>query len=59
LSENRVLGRIFGPKREEVEGGWRRLHNKELNNLYVSSIIRVIKSKMIRWASNVARMGER
>jgi len=57
--ENRVVMRTFGPKRAEVEGGWRRLHNKELNNLYVSSIIRVIKSKMIRWASNVARMGER
>jgi hypothetical protein len=47
--ENRVLRRIFGPKREEVAGGWRRLHNKELHNLYASSnIIRAIKSSAIR-----------
>jgi hypothetical protein len=49
--ENRVLRRIFGPKREEVAGGWRRLHNEELHDLYSSSnIIRVIKSRIIKWA---------
>jgi hypothetical protein len=48
--ENRVLRRIFGPKREEVAGGWRRLHNEELHNLYASpSIVRVVKSKSMRW----------
>jgi hypothetical protein len=50
MFENRVLRRIFGPKREEVAGGWRRLRNEELHNLYASpNIIRVIKSKRIRW----------
>ena len=44
VSENRVLRRIFGPKRDEVTGEWRKLHNKELNDLYSSNIIRVIKS---------------
>jgi len=54
-----VLRRIFGPKREEVVGGWRRLHNEELHNLYASpNIIRLIMSRMRRWAENVARMGE-
>jgi hypothetical protein len=48
VSENRVLRRIFGPKREEVAGGWRRVHNEELHNLYASpNIIRVIKSRMM------------
>jgi hypothetical protein len=57
--ENRVLRRIFGPKRDEVTGEWRRLHNKELNDLYSSpNIIRVIKSRRMRWAERVARMGE-
>jgi hypothetical protein len=57
--ENRVLRRIFGPKREEVTGGWRKLHNEELHGLYSSpGIVRVIKAKMIRWAGHVARMGE-
>jgi hypothetical protein len=47
--ENRVLRRIFGPKREEVSGGWRRLHNEELHNLYASpNIIRVIKTRRMR-----------
>jgi hypothetical protein len=54
--ENRVLRRIFGLKREEVAGGWRRLHNEELHNLYASpNVIREIKS--MRWARNVARKG--
>jgi hypothetical protein len=58
--ENRVLRRIFGPKRDEATGEWRRLHNEELNDLYSSpNIIRVIKSKRIRWAGHVARMGEK
>jgi hypothetical protein len=48
VSENRVLRRIFGPKREQVTGGWRRLHNEELHNLYASpNIISVIKSRRI------------
>jgi hypothetical protein len=58
--ENRVLRRIFGPKREEVTEEWRKLHNEELRNLYSSpSIIRMIKSRRIRWAGYVARMGEK
>jgi hypothetical protein len=56
--ENRVLGRIFGPKRDEVTGGWRKLHNEELHGLYSSpSIGRVIKARRMRWAGHVARMG--
>jgi hypothetical protein len=58
--ENKVLRRIFGPKRDEVTGEWRRLHNKELYAVYYSpNIIRVIKSRRLRWAGHVARMGER
>jgi hypothetical protein len=58
--ENRVLRRIFGPKRDEVTGGWRKLHNEELPDLYSSpSIIRIIKSRRMRWAGHVARMGEK
>jgi hypothetical protein len=58
--ENRVLRRIFGPKRDEMRGGWRKLHNEELHNLYSSpSIIRMIMSRSMRWADHVARMGER
>jgi hypothetical protein len=54
-----VLRRIFGPKRDEITGNWRRLHNEELNNLYSSpNIIRVIKSRKMLWAVHVARMGE-
>jgi len=58
--ENRVLGRIFWPKRDEVTGEWRKLHNEELNDLYCSTnIVRVIKSRRMGWAGHVARMGER
>jgi len=58
--ENRVLRRIFGPKRDEVTGEWRKLHNEDLYNLYCSpNIVWVIKSKRMRWAGHVARMGER
>jgi hypothetical protein len=58
--ENRMLKRIFGPKRDEVTGGWRKLHNKELHNLHSSSnIIRMIKSRRMRWAGHVGRMRER
>ena len=57
--ENMVLSRIFGPRRDEVTGEWRRLHNEELNDLYCSpNIVRVIKSRRMGWAGNVARMGE-
>jgi hypothetical protein len=56
--ENRVLRRIFGPKRDEVTGGWRKLHNEELHDLYSSpSIIRIITSRRMRWAGHVAGMG--
>jgi len=57
--EHMVLRRIFGPRREEVRGEWRRLHNEELNDLYSSpNIVRVIKSRKMRWAGHVVRMGE-
>jgi hypothetical protein len=56
--ENRVLRRIFGPKRDDVMGGRRKLHNEELYNLYcLPNIIRIIKSRRMRWAGHVARMG--
>jgi hypothetical protein len=58
--ENRVLRRIFGPKRDEVTGEWRKLHNEELRDLYfLPSIIRIIKSRRMRWAGHVTRMGEK
>jgi hypothetical protein len=58
--ENRVLRRIFGPTRDEVTGEWRKLHNEELHNLYLSpDIIRQVKSRRMRWAGHVARMGEK
>ncbi|PNF20437.1 hypothetical protein B7P43_G08118 [Cryptotermes secundus] len=57
--ENRLLRRIFRRKRDEVTGGWREMHNEELHNLYSSpSIIRMIKSRRMRWAGHVAKMGE-
>jgi hypothetical protein len=57
--KNRVLRRIFGTKRDEVTGGWRKLHNEELHNLYsLPSIIKMIKSMRMGWARHVARMGQ-
>jgi hypothetical protein len=58
--EKRVLRRIFGPKRDEVTGEWRKLHNEELRHLYSSpSITRIIKARRMTWAGHVARMGRR
>jgi hypothetical protein len=58
--QDRVLKRIFGPKRDKVTGGWKKLHNKELHNLYSTpNIIRMIKSRRIRWVEHAARMGIR
>jgi hypothetical protein len=58
--ENRVLRRIFGPKKDGVTGGWRKLYNEELHNLHSSpSIIRIIESRRMRWAGTVAQMGEK
>jgi hypothetical protein len=60
MFENRVLRRIFAPKRDEGTGGWRTLHNEELHNLYSSpSIIRMIKSRRMRLTGRVARIGEK
>jgi hypothetical protein len=57
--ENRVLRRVFGPKRDEATEEWRKLHNEELNDLYsLPSIVRVVKSRRMRWPGHVARMGE-
>jgi len=57
--ENMVLRRIFGPRRDEVTGEWRRLHNEELNDLYCSpNIVWLIEWRRMRWAGHVARMGE-
>ena len=59
MFENMVLRRIFGPRRDEVTGEWRRLHNGKLNDLYSSpNIVRVIKSRRMRWVGHVACMGE-
>jgi len=59
LLEEMVLRRIFRPRSDEVTGEWRRLHNEELNDLYTShNIVRVLKSRRMRWAGHVARMGE-
>jgi hypothetical protein len=60
IFENRVQRRTFGPKRNEMAEGWTKLHNEELHDLYSSpSIIRIIKSRSMRWAGHVARMGEK
>jgi hypothetical protein len=60
MFENSVLRRIFGPKRDEVTGEWKKLHNKELHDLYSSpSIIRIIEPRRMRWAGHVARMWEK
>jgi hypothetical protein len=60
MVESRVLRRIFGPKRDKITGEWRKLHNEELIDLYYSSnIVRVIKSRKVRWAEHVAHVGER
>jgi hypothetical protein len=57
--ENTVLKRVFGPKRDEVPGEWRKLHNEEMNDLYsLPNIMRVVESRRMRWAGHVARMGE-
>jgi hypothetical protein len=57
--ENRVLRKVFGPKRDEVTGEWRKLHNEELKNLYsLPNIVRVVKSRRMRWTAHVAGMGE-
>ena len=59
MFENRVLRRVFGPKRDEVTGKWRKLHHEELRDLYsLPSIVRVVKSRRMRWAWHVVRMGE-
>ena len=59
VSENRVLRKVFGPKGDEETGEWRKLHNEELNDLYsLPNIVGVVKSRRIRWAGHVARMGE-
>ena len=59
MFENRALRRIFGPKRDGVTGQWRKLHNEELNDLYCSpNVVRVIKSRRMRWTGHVARMEE-
>jgi hypothetical protein len=58
--ENKVLRRIFGPKRDEVTGGWRKLHNEELRDLYSSpSLIRIMKARRMKWAGRLARMGDK
>jgi hypothetical protein len=58
--ENRLLRRTFGPRKDEVTGDWGKLHNEELHNLYCSpNIIRMIKSRRMRWARHIARKGEK
>jgi hypothetical protein len=58
--ENKVLRMIFGPKRDEASGGWRKLHSEELHDMYSSPIIiKIMKSRRMRWTGHVARMGEK
>ena len=58
MFENRVLRRVFGPKRDEVTGEWRKLHNEVLSDLYtLLNIVRVVKSRRMKWTGHVARMG--
>jgi hypothetical protein len=60
ISNNRVFRKIFGPKKDEVTGDWRKLHNEGLHNLHSSpNIIRMIKSRMVRWAGHEEQMGRR
>jgi len=57
--ENMVLRKVFGPKRDEVTGEWRKMHNEELNDMYsLPNIVQVVKSRRMRWAGHVARVGE-
>ena len=59
MFENRGLRRVFGPKRDEVIGEWRKLHDEDISDLYsLPNIVRVVKSRRMRWAGHVARMGE-
>ena len=59
MFENRVLRRVFGSKRDKVTGEWRKLHNEDLRDLYsLPNIVRVVKSRRMKWAGHVARMGE-
>ena len=59
MFENRVLRRVFGPQRDEVTGEWRKLYNEELSDLYsLPYIVRLVKSRIMRWVGHVARMGE-
>ena len=59
MFEKRVLRRVFGPKRDEVTGEWRKLHNEELSDLYsLPNIVRVVKSRRMRWTGHVAHMGQ-
>ena len=59
MFENWVLRRVFGPKRDEVTEEWRKLHNEEISDLYfLTNIVRVVKSRRMRWAGHVARIGE-
>ena len=59
MFENRVLRRVFGSNRDEVTGEWRKLHNEELSDMYsLPNIVRVVKSRRMRWARHVARLGE-
>jgi len=59
MFENTVFRRIFGPKRDEVRGKWRKLHNEEVDELYsIPNMVQVVKSRRMRWAGHVAHMGE-